>query len=934
MRNDKIEQKFVYFISNTHWDREWLSSFQETRLQLVDFFKKLLNILENYDHYKAFVLDSQVAPVDDYLEICPEDLERIKTQVKAGRLLIGPWYTCPECFQVSGESIIRNLLYGHKMASVYGGVMKVGHTPFSYGQISQLPQIYNGFSIRVALYYHGVSHNEVSNEFWWEGADGTRILATQMSSEARYNFYHRVYRPAVFGEEPNDRSWEWERGQLPFKLAGLESQYDHYFLLKPQKELDEAELKERVKRLFKKECEVSLSRHILFMMGHDFSFPDELEICLVNEVQKVLEEHVVEHANYHKFADNLIKDANNLNLPVLRGERRTPKPMPKRLHLYSDVLSSRVRIKQNNYYAERDLIKLGEPMCVLASILGMEFQSSVLDLAWKELLRSQAHDTISGSGVDIIELDALSRFRQVREISKAVVKKSTAYIQSRLKLEGDKDDVFLTVYNPTSFDRKEVLECVLDIPSVKNIDKLILKNIHTGEELPVFIKSRRSAIGVVRSYENAPHAMDIMKYHVVFSTDNIPSYGYSSYIVKSSKRKVSGSLLTGDRTVENRHFRLAIRDDGTFDIFHKDSEKIYCGLGYLIDDGEAGHAWMRVSPAYDEVVDSRPIAKYISLVEDTPFSVTYSIKFKMEVPARLESGEEDICDRLDGVWNNSKRSVEKVPLDVEIRLTVFAELPSIKLVVRVNNIARDHRLRIAFPSNLDTEIVRAESAFDIVEREIVPKQNSPWSEVEHATFPLNRFVDLDDKWGGLAIITEGLKEYEVSKDPTRTIFITLLRAYTMHLATVARKWDSRPDMVLSQSPGEHEFVIWIYPHAGGTIKGRVPQEVERIYSPLIPVQSGKNEGDLPPMNSLLGISPDIIIVSALKFAEDKNGYILRVYNPSPESVNTILKINFPVKDVFEVTLEESVIQRLERISDDEIQFYVPSKKIVTLKLLV
>ena len=931
MKKEQKEQKFVYLISNTHWDREWLSSFQETRLQLVDFFKKLLDILEKYENYEAFVLDSQVAPVDDYLEVCPEDIERVKKQVKAGRLLIGPWYTCPECFQIGGESIVRNLLYGHKVALHYGGVMKVGHTPFSYGQISQLPQIYNGFSIRLALFYHGVSHDEVSNEFWWEGADGRRILATQMSSEARYNFYHRVYRPAVFGEDPNDRSWKWEKGQLPFRIANLDSQNEHYFLLKLEKEFDEKEFKNRVKELFEKECEVSISRHILFMMGHDFSFPDELEICFVNKMQEVLRDHIVEHGNYQKFAENLLRDANNLELPVLKGERRTPKPMPKKLHLYSDVLSSRVRIKQSNYYAERDLIKLAEPLCVLASIYGMEPPQSVINLAWKELLRSQAHDTISGSGVDAIELDALSRFRQVREISKSLVKKAVGHIQSRLQLEGDEKDIFLTIYNPSSFERREVVDAVIDVPIGRSFDSLVLENLATEEKVPVFIKSRKPTTAVFRSYDNAPHAMDVIRCYVTFLTDKIPAYGYSSYKLKVSKRGVGGSLLVSDKTIENEHFRLVIRDDGTFDIFHKNSEKIYCGLGYLLDDGEAGHAWMHIKPAYDEVIDSRPVPKNISLVEDTPFSTTYSIKFKMEVPSKLESGEEDICDRLDGVSNNSRRSTNRVPLDIEMLLTAFAESPSIRLKVKVNNTARDHRLRIAFPTNLDTEIVRVESAFDIVERGIVSKSAN---ELGSATSPLNRFVDLDDTWGGLSVITEGLKEYEVSKDLTRTIFITLLRAYTMHLPTVARKWDSRPDMILSQSPGEHEYTIWIYPHSGGTIKGRVPQETERLSSPLIIAQSGRNEGNLPPSKALLKVSPDILMVSALKFAEDGKGFVIRAYNPSPETVESEITFLFDVKEVFEITLEETVIQKIDKISEDKISITVPPKKIVTLKVQV
>ena len=144
MKKNK-EQKYVHFISNTHWDREWLYSFQETRIQLVDFFQRLLNILEKNKDYKSFVLDSQVVPVEDYLEIFPNERERIKKQVEQGRLLIGPWYTCPECFQVGSESIIRNLLYGHIISKQMGGVMKVGHTPFSSVSYTHLtlPTIYS-----------------------------------------------------------------------------------------------------------------------------------------------------------------------------------------------------------------------------------------------------------------------------------------------------------------------------------------------------------------------------------------------------------------------------------------------------------------------------------------------------------------------------------------------------------------------------------------------------------------------------------------------------------------------------------------------------------------------------------------------------------------------------------------------------------------------
>ena len=131
----------IHVISNTHWDREWLYNFQETRLMLVEMMDGLLEILDSEADYKSFVLDSQTVPLEDYLEIRPQNFERIKKHVQDGRLLIGPWYTAPESFSVNGESLARNLLMGHRVAKIFGKVMKVGYTPFGYGQNSQMPQL-------------------------------------------------------------------------------------------------------------------------------------------------------------------------------------------------------------------------------------------------------------------------------------------------------------------------------------------------------------------------------------------------------------------------------------------------------------------------------------------------------------------------------------------------------------------------------------------------------------------------------------------------------------------------------------------------------------------------------------------------------------------------------------------------------------------------
>ena len=128
------ERKTIHVVSNSHWDREWGYPFEETRLLLIKFMDELLDLLENDPEFTSFTMDSQTLCVEDYLELRPEKRAIVEKQVKAGRLLIGPWYSLPEEYLVNGESLVRNLVVGHRSAEKLGKVTKVGYTPFGYGQ--------------------------------------------------------------------------------------------------------------------------------------------------------------------------------------------------------------------------------------------------------------------------------------------------------------------------------------------------------------------------------------------------------------------------------------------------------------------------------------------------------------------------------------------------------------------------------------------------------------------------------------------------------------------------------------------------------------------------------------------------------------------------------------------------------------------------------
>ena len=150
-----MDKKIAHIVTHTHWDREWYQTFQQFRVRLVDLMDHTMEIFDNDPEFKHFMLDGQTVVIEDYLEIKPEQRERIKKLVQERKLFIGPWYVLVDEFLVSGESFIRNLLTGHRIAREFGELMKVGYLPDQFGHISQIPQILRGFDIDCAVAWRG-----------------------------------------------------------------------------------------------------------------------------------------------------------------------------------------------------------------------------------------------------------------------------------------------------------------------------------------------------------------------------------------------------------------------------------------------------------------------------------------------------------------------------------------------------------------------------------------------------------------------------------------------------------------------------------------------------------------------------------------------------------------------------------------------------------
>jgi mannosylglycerate hydrolase len=282
-----MNKKVFHVISNTHWDREWRFPFQRNRQMLVDMIDEVITILEKDPAYRAFHLDSQSIVVRDYLEAKPHMKERFIALVKQDRLLIGPWYILPDEFLVGGENLIRNLLLGHKISAAHGGVSKVGYSPFSWGQISQLPQLYREFGIDLIMFYRGVnSIDSPKAEFLWEGADGTRSVTSRFSTMPRYNFYFYIYRPVIHNEGFYDVEYKWSNGGVPFHFADTQQHDEDFFIIQPLDGYFPEKIVPQVEQIIKDQSNDFTTKHVIWMEGHDSSGPNLKTVRILQDMKK------------------------------------------------------------------------------------------------------------------------------------------------------------------------------------------------------------------------------------------------------------------------------------------------------------------------------------------------------------------------------------------------------------------------------------------------------------------------------------------------------------------------------------------------------------------------------------------------------------------------------------------------------------------------
>ena len=940
-------KKTIHLISGTHWDREWRHTAEQSKLRLVDLMDSIINILETKDDYSCFCVDGGTIVIEDYLTIRPAAKERIIKLIKEKKMFIVNWYTLPETNTVAAESMVRNLLVGKRMGEEFGGAMHSGYTATSYGQPSQLPQLYRGFGMDDAIFYRGTNKHILTPLFKWVGADGSTLDTLRTFDEVtRTNWFFYVHGPAVLGKGQKDLSYTYDKDNIPVHMADMKSYEKAFTVLHEDFDYihDKKVLKNALDSLIAQAEPYKIGNHILALNMEDNDGPYRYLPELVKEMNELYPDYEIVQDDMDSYM-KAIKNVDGYKEAVHHGELRYTTMEHNNFNaLLGATHSSRIKIKLLNDDCENNLINVAEPLASLAQVYGKEYPRTNLDRAWEYLLKCHAHDSICGAAVDRAHDDMLYNFSLVKTVAEEVTNRSAIGILSAINTKDDfkENDHTLTIFNTQPFRRKEIIEVMIDTPKStgKVVDNGLGAAASVGDFYDIFdekgklvkyIELERNDIniGVEREMDTKAIKFDANRKHILLEVD-IPENGYRTYCLRFREANYAyHPELLEDRklisrtngVLENEFLKVTINPNGTLNIYDKESKRSLNNLMYYTDDGEVGSAHQQKTVKRNFTYTSLGSSANIVMLESNELRGSYRIDLTLNLPAAAT---------IDG--DDRTREMKDLKISSVVSLEKGAKF--IKVHTILNNEIRDHKLVVNFPSYVEgAKFVDAESQWDIARREINWRDHKDNHEPFTPFQPMQNFVDVSNGKYGLAILTKGLREYEIEDDPTRIMKITLIRTQRAYMTANSKMNVYELDKYTGQHQfGKMEYEYAIYPHRGDYKDANCVMEALVNKVPLKAVQAVTKDGILPSGGSFIKTNCEgKVFTSAIKQAEDKDGIIIRLYNITDEELPLEINTILPVKKVDRVRMDEEFISNME-IKNGKFGLTMGPHKIETFKL--
>jgi alpha-mannosidase len=419
-----LKQRKVYLLGNAHIDVAWLWAIAETKDVMQRTFTSALQLQKDYPE---LIFNQSTALSYAWMEAeYPKLFAQIQTAVRDGKWeLIGGMWVEPDCNLPSGESLIRQILYGKRyFREKFDRDIKIAWLPDTFGFNWQLPQILSksGFEAFVTQKLTWNDTNKFPYQvFWWQGLDGSKIF-TYFSNEIGL-------------------------GIEPVAIATF---------------LSEQERKHDLP-----EC------LWLYGVGDRGGGPtaDMLDLgreWADSEIFFTLEPSTAE--NFILRLKQSIEESNgDRSLPYWKDELY--------LEFHRGTYTTKADQKQQHRKTEILIANTEKLRAIAAITQQIAYPQAALNRAWQGLMLNQFHDILPGTSIPEVFIDADLVWNEVSQICQA----ANDEVLNPFKLDGQLPLLF-TIWNFQNWLRTEVFE--IDIPEIPAGVDLVSQSCDRANILP------------------------------------------------------------------------------------------------------------------------------------------------------------------------------------------------------------------------------------------------------------------------------------------------------------------------------------------------------------------------------------------------------------------------------------------------------------------
>lgn len=871
--------KKVFVVPHTHWDREWFFTSDQAKVYLLKDLKDVLDHLEASGQYGSFLLDGQSSLIEDYLNWRPQERNRVEKLVKEKKLILGPWYTQTDQYLASGESIINNLRIGMKQSDELGGHMNIAYVPDSFGQESSMPQIYQQLGIDDAVLYRGFSLDDTKqSEFTWQGEDGSEISVFRMA--------------------------------CGYFIGGV---------------VDETKLAQLMtEEPFKTVVDQASTDNVLFPNGSDmaplrFDLPEFIE--RLNQANKG--KFTFEVASLEDYI-TAVKEAKP-ELRLITGEQDCGKDM----RVHKSISSSRADLKALNTKLQNYLANVVEPVLALGSYFGLPYPAKTLEDLWKKMAKNAAHDSMGNCVSDRVNADIKARYQKVEDIATALVEVTLRQISTGVKNDGH--PITLTVFNTLPVERGGVISKRIYSPS-----RNFKIQDYNGQNIPFEITAVKDVTELITSSTiQLDPGQAIYLPEKVYQLDvnmqlaNIPAFGYKQLsLVSEQDQEIDLPTRQTGTKIENEFYQISVNVDGSLDILDKLNNHLYQKQAILEENGDDGDSY-NYSPAKQDLVSYSTAQPHRSQCIQNALSSKLIIDYDFSVPSDLAARAKGLTD-------------VKMPTQMIVTLDRASKLIKFELNVD-NRLPKSHRLCIDFDSEVVTNTSIADIQFGTIKRPLTKKQalrdwhqnQGAWQEKPISINTVQSFVAMSDDERGLALIPQGVREYECIGKDNATIRLTVFRTYGMlgKRDLLYRPGRASGDETVPTPESELNqhlsFELAMTTMQTGYDQAALASEVKAFETPLQVYQyaeflNGRLTFPFNPVERTtepelsLFKTDDQLVISTVEQTKEGTGYQMRLYNP----------LFHPVGDEITFNKQPQVVQLVDLLGNKIADLQVDNRTVV------